>query len=66
MNQNLSQRSKELSNDSFSFKGIMNLPFSVVKPDMHLKIISKSAKPFKIAQLFKDKFLTVSGVSLPK
>ena len=45
VNPKLSQLSNELSYDNFSFNGIMNLALSVVEPDMHLNLISKSTSP---------------------
>ena len=55
MNPKLSQLSKDLSYDIFCFNGIINLASSVVKPDMHLNLISKSASPCPINKLLKDK-----------
>ena len=55
MNPKLSQLSKDLSYDIFCFNGIINLASSVVKPDMHLNLISKSASPCPINNLLKDK-----------
>ena len=54
MNPKLSQLSNELSYDIFSFNGIINLAFSVVKPDMHLNLTSKFAVPNNISLLLKD------------
>ena len=47
----LSHRSKEFPYDIFSCKGIINLAFSAVKPDMHLNSTSKSASPKSISLL---------------
>ena len=55
MNPKLLQLSNEFSYDIFSFNGFMNFAFSVVKPGMHLNLISKSASPCKISQLLKDR-----------
>ena len=55
MNPKLSQLSKDLSYDIFCFNGIINLASSVVKPDMHLNLISKSARSYSKSKLFKDK-----------
>ena len=54
MNPKLSQLSKDLSYDIFCFNGIINLVSSVVEPDIHLNLISKSARLKNNSKLFKD------------